>query len=59
MEFFIYSTHFSRVSFSLTFYNLAGASNILLALFYLASLKNFKKSLVFISSKQISNNFVY
>ena len=59
MEFLICSTHFSRVSFSLTFYNLTGASNIRLALFFLASLKNFKKYLVLISSKQISKNFVH
>ena len=33
--------------------------DIRLALFFLASLKNFKKYLVLISSKQISKNFVH
>ena len=43
MEFFIYSTHFFRVSFELTIFTLTGAPDILVTLLFLASLKNFKE----------------
>ena len=56
MEFFIYSTHFTRVFFDLTFFTLTGAPDILLKLLFLTSLENFKECLVLLSSKQIPKN---
>ena len=56
MELFIYSTHFIRVFFDLTFFTLTGAPDILLKLLFLTSLENFKECLVLLSRKQIPKN---